>query len=184
MKTSLFSRQLSIEDELTSLQADSPANPSPMQVKEREQKMTVTSGLKCLESYKRFAQHSSWVRMFLASLIGVDKKEEVKWYSTKCALIWKLRATKSHRLYFQLVAKTHRIEEIESSLLPTPRLNDYKGGTAKERVDGGSRKGELCHFISQQIGKASQLSPLFVEEMMGFPKGWTASPFQSGEEKP
>ena len=184
MKTSLFSRQLSIEDELTSLQADSPANPSPMQVKEREQKMTVTSGLKCLESYKRFAQHSSWVRMFLASLIGVDKKEEVKWYSTKCALIWKLRATKSHRLYFQLVAKTHRIEEIESSLLPTPRLNDYKGGTAKERLDGGSRKGELCHFISQQIGKASQLSPLFVEEMMGFPKGWTASPFQSGEERP
>jgi hypothetical protein len=31
-------------------------------------------------------------------------------------------------------------------------------------------------------GKTSHLSPLFVEEMMGFPKGWTASPFQSGDE--
>jgi hypothetical protein len=36
----------------------------------------------------------------------------------------------------------------------------------------------------QQTGKTSQLSPLFVEEMMGFPKGWTASPFQSGDENP
>ena len=33
-------------------------------------------------------------------------------------------------------------------------------------------------------GKTSQLSPLFVEEMMGFPKGWTVSPFQSGDENP
>lgn len=34
----------------------------------------------------------------------------------------------------------------------------------------------------QDRWKTSQLSPLFVEEMMGFPKNWTVLPFQSGEE--
>lgn len=29
--------------------------------------------------------------------------------------------------------------------------------------------------------KTSQLNPLFVEEMMGFPEGWTLSPFLNGE---
>ena len=35
-----------------------------------------------------------------------------------------------------------------------------------------------------KIGKTSRLNPLFVEEMMGFPEGWTISPFQGGEENP
>ena len=33
----------------------------------------------------------------------------------------------------------------------------------------------------QETGKPSQLNPLFVMEMMGFPPNWTVLPFQNGE---
>jgi hypothetical protein len=42
------------------------------------------------------------------------------WYSSRCALTWKLKGTKFSRLLFQLHPKTHRTEEIEFGLLPTP----------------------------------------------------------------
>lgn len=64
-----------------------------------------------------------------------------------------------------------------AGLLPTVTATTYKGGTDKARKDGRGRKDELKHLVSHQAGKPSQLSPLFVEEMMGFPKNWTASPF-------
>ena len=247
MKTSQPLKQLSIEDELTSSQGDSPANPSQQQAKERAHKMTATSGLRCLESYERFPQHSSWVRMFVASLIGTDQMENPIWYSTKCALIWKLRATKSHRLFFQLAVKTHPIEETAFGLLPTPQTvnrekteeqakerHEKYGGTTrglyltdqaalgllptptedcmnprdKKYAQGGTpltlaihdllptprasderkhwrtenwKGSDLGSEMNHRLGKRSHLNPHFVEEMMGFPKGWTLSPFLSGE---
>ena len=287
-------------DELTSSQEAFPASPSLVQGKEKAHKMTVTSGLRCLESYERFPQHSSWVRMFVASLIGLDQMENPIWYSTRCALTWRLRGTKSHRLYFQLVAKTLPTDEIEFSLLPdpqtvnrekteeqarerhekyggttrglyltdqaamgmlpTPTAFDYntprsqeawdkakekhgdalqnplkqmaafgllptpttknvtggavqvnkngkrqnKGGTefsaqlhdlAKsqmlptpmaqehDKITGKENQDSLTKRVREETGQTSQLSPLFVEEMMGFPKNWTALPFQNGEKK-
>jgi DNA (cytosine-5)-methyltransferase 1 len=56
----------------------------------------------------------------------------------------------------------------------------YKGD-AKQRTAGVSRRSEPNHLVSQEAGKSSQLNPLFVEEMMGFPKNWTLSPFRTGE---
>jgi hypothetical protein len=46
------------------------------------------------------------------------------WYSMRCKLSWKLRATKSSRFYFQLVPSTHPTEETEYGLLPTPKAMD------------------------------------------------------------
>ena len=71
----------------------------------------------------------------------------------------------------------------ESGLLPTVTATTHKGRTDKSRKDGRERTDELKHLVSLATGKPSQLSPLFAEEMMGFPKNWTASPFQSGDEK-
>ena len=65
---------------------------------------------------------------------------------------------------------------VGTKLLPTPMAQEHDKITGKENQDS------LTKRARQQTGKTSQLSPLFVEEMMGFPKGWTASPFQSGEE--
>tara|TARA_R100001440_G_scaffold42746_1_gene62502 strand:- start:1576 stop:2331 length:756 start_codon:yes stop_codon:yes gene_type:complete len=59
-------------------------------------------------------------------------------------------------------------------MLPTPMAQESEKITGKENQDSLTKRARLEH------GKTSQLSPLFVEEMMGFPKNWTESPFQSG----
>ena len=68
-------------------------------------------------------------------------------------------------------------------MLPTPTTRDYKGARSEEALEAAGRNetNSLPDAFAQS-GKTSQLSPLFVEEMMGFPKNWTALPFQSGEE--
>jgi len=188
----------------------------------------------------------SWRRTFAASLVGMKG-----WFSTRCALTWKVKATKSFRSYFLLQASTRRTAETASGLLltpttreeavdldkfkarmekypngttmpnlatqvqqmlPTPNASDYKGGgtggTAyakkhstdklkyaattgmlptpmaqeSDKITGKENQDSLTKRARQETGKTSQLSPLFVEEMMGFPKGWTVSPFQSGDE--
>jgi hypothetical protein len=53
-----------------------------------------------------------------------------------------------------------------------------------DKITGKENQDSLTKRARQQTGKTSQLSPFFMEEMMGFPKGWTASPFQSGDESP
>tara|TARA_R110000744_G_scaffold155567_1_gene270913 strand:+ start:551 stop:1075 length:525 start_codon:yes stop_codon:yes gene_type:complete len=64
-------------------------------------------------------------------------------------------------------------------MLPTPLSSDNG-----EKITGLENQNSLTKMARQLTGKTSQLSPRFVEEMMGFPKGWTASPFQSGEGNP
>jgi hypothetical protein len=53
-----------------------------------------------------------------------------EWYSSRCALTWKIKGTKFNRLLFQLHPKTHRTEEIEFGLLPTPTVMDSTNATA------------------------------------------------------
>ena len=72
-------------------------------------------------------------------------------------------------------------------LLPTPAARDVKGTNSMEHLRGENGTvmnhiGQLPNFIKYHTGTTSQLSPLFVEEMMGFPKNWTVLPFQNGEE--
>ena len=64
-----------------------------------------------------------------------------------------------------------------NQMLPTPMAQESDKITGKENQDS------LTKLARLETGKTSQLSPLFVEEMMGFPPNWTASPFQSGDEK-
>ena len=64
-----------------------------------------------------------------------------------------------------------------NDMLPTPTTSSRHGGTDKEREDGVSRRSELNHLVAQECGTTSQLSPLFVEEMMGFPRYWILLPF-------
>lgn len=77
-----------------------------------------------------------------------------------------------------------------NGLMPTPSARDYKGNTittTRRRKGQFTRWGEMLpDFITrlqeEQTGdsRASpQLNPLFVEEMMGFPLGWTTYPFLS-----
>lgn len=67
-------------------------------------------------------------------------------------------------------------------LLPTPASRDYKGARTEESLEaaGRNKTNNLPDAFSQS-GTTSQLNPLFVGEMMGYPDNWTLLPFLNGE---
>lgn len=67
-------------------------------------------------------------------------------------------------------------------LMPTPTTRDWKGASSKEALEeaGRNETNSLPDYFAQS-GKSSQLNPLFVMEMMGFPPNWTVLPFQNGD---
>lgn len=72
-------------------------------------------------------------------------------------------------------------------LLPTPRASENEN--RQTRLTPSQKEGE--HGLSlaavvldnQLTGPTSQLNPLFVGEMMGFPSDWLVLPFKENEEK-
>jgi hypothetical protein len=75
-----------------------------------------------------------------------------------------------------------------SGLLPTPHTTLYKttglSEEAWEKRIADGRQEDLNMAIYRKTGSTSQLSPLFVEEMMGFPKFYTVLPFLAGAKNP
>ena len=63
-------------------------------------------------------------------------------------------------------------------MLPTPVTGDYRSGMQNRY--GTNHTQQFNDTIAFQTGTTSQLNPLFVAEMMGFPVDWTVLPFQSG----
>lgn len=61
--------------------------------------------------------------------------------------------------------------------LPTPTARDYKDSGENMNYKKAAKKGRLPGVIvesrSTQTGKDTNLNPHFVEEMMGYPIGWT-----------
>ena len=68
------------------------------------------------------------------------------------------------------------LEEV-IALLPTPTARDYKDSGEKVNYKKAAKKGKLAGVMvesrSDQTGKNFYLNALFVEEMMGYPVGWT-----------
>ena len=69
-----------------------------------------------------------------------------------------------------------------NGLLLTPQDSDGKrSGMSMETLVKTKENGNLAQQVAHRIGGGNfQLNPLFVEEMMGFPRGWTLSPFLNG----
>jgi hypothetical protein len=86
-------------------------------------------------------------------------------------------------------AISHLEAFVEYHMLPTPRANDSNASKPGQksfyhRRDRGYMAEVVIDKVSQS-SESSQLNPLFVEEMMGFPFGYTLSPFLSdGVEQP
>src|ERR1043165_839446 len=97
METLKNSMARRIGAQLTFLPEDSRASHSVSPGKDSELMTPGISGRKCLESFMKFDRPTLLAKMFSASLIG-----QMGWCSKWCALTWRLKATKSHRLYFQL----------------------------------------------------------------------------------
>ena len=81
--------------------------------------------------------------------------------------------------------------DIPSAMLPTPRANkvngcDLNNPKIAERNHANLEEEVAKMVISQDVdaGKGFRLSPLFTEEMMGFPLMWTTLPFLSANGAP
>ena len=70
-------------------------------------------------------------------------------------------------------------------MLPTPAAQDGKNCTLPpSQSDRDTLPGWVVKNCQPTDGQASQLNPLFVTEMMGFPSDWLVSPFQNGGQNP
>ena len=105
--------------------ADTHASLSASQENGVAQKMTVTSGLKCLGLSKNSGPLGSLEKMLLGTLI---------WGSTRCSLTWKQKATPQGRLLFQLAPSMLTTDETEFGLWRTPAAD--QGGTPKALLEG------------------------------------------------
>lgn len=109
-----------------------PVSRTALPGSDRAKTMTATSGQKCVESFEKFSRPGLLAKTFPALLIG-----QAGWYSKKCNLIWKLKATKYNRLYFQLQVSVPRTEGIESGLWPTPTTQEP---VSKCEITAGGRR--------------------------------------------
>ena len=116
-------------------QEDFLANHSVRPGSDEARRMTVTSGQKCCELYRRSDPLGSLVRMLLGSSV---------WRSTRCYLTWKISGTPAKRLLFRLVPSTPRTDETAVPLWATPNTMDYlpqRSPEALQRQAETSRKG-------------------------------------------
>ena len=178
---SMFSAEASLD----------PASRSALPGSEEARRMTVTSGLKCLELYRNSGPLGSLVRMLLGSSI---------WRSTRCTLIWKTKVTPSKRLLFRLVPSTPRTGGTDAPSWPTPTAADTYTGRMKstQQKAGSMHSVNLAAAINMwptpiatdwknrgckdyrknrefqlQTAVGGQLNPDWVEWLQGFPIGWT-----------
>lgn len=150
------------QGELISLRvaSRSHASHSPKLDEEKARQTVATSGRRCLESFRSFPRAGLWARTFADFLVSKGD-----WYSSRCALTWKISATKSNRLLFQLVPSMPRTDEIASGLLPTATSRDWKGGT-KANIAAGNPKRHLDSEIAMLHTPTSTIRGERSEEAM------------------
>tara|TARA_R100000995_G_scaffold55237_1_gene27166 strand:- start:64 stop:312 length:249 start_codon:yes stop_codon:yes gene_type:complete len=74
------------------------------------------------------------------------------------------------QLYLQVHWEQH-IEETDGGLLPTPVATDYKGRSGQKfQEKHGIRR---IADVLTKIGDGMRLNPPFIEQLMGYPIGWT-----------
>ena len=109
------------EDELTSLQAVSPASRSRSRASAKARRTTATSGRKCCGLFGLFDLDGSWARTFSELLIG--RKE---WSSSRCVLTWRRRDMRFNRTLYRLAVSALPTEGTDAGLLPTAQTQGLK----------------------------------------------------------
>jgi len=171
---------------LTSSAEGSPANLSLWQGGEEARQTSAISGLKCYALLEASDRVGSWARTFLASALT----------STRYALTWRERATKSSHLRFRLRLSALPISGTDSFLWPTARAHEKSQNKnfpergyalsmavklwptptrrdchSRGPTEGARRSPSLDHLATG--GNGGTLNPTWVEWLMGFPTGWT-----------
>ena len=162
--------------ESTSSPAATHANHSALPGSAEARKMTATSGRKCAELLHKQNPLGSFVKMFMVTS---------QWASTKCWLTWKAKGTPRNRLLFQLAPKTHRTGGTEYGLLPTPTASDFlipasaqlkkvaKNNRGERQSKMGTSIAWCDTFLEEHRMTGGELSPKWIEVVMGYPIGWT-----------
>lgn len=155
-------------EQLTLFQEDSLASRSPRPGSKEARTMTVTSGLKCLESYGNSSQLGCLVRTCLESSI---------WHSTRCFLTWKRKDTKLKHSLFQLAVSMPRTEETESLFWPTPSTGaGLCGGTGNfKTLQAMARRGLITEEERRNFsqGNGGKTNPALLEWLMGYEQQFT-----------
>ncbi len=144
------------EEKSMPLQEGCLVNHFLLQVKEREQRTTVISGLRCSESYKRSGPIGSLLRTLLASSRWYSPARRLKWevnplYSERVSLYLKddsnmllkpfavilnVKDIPSNRYLYRLVPSEHLTDGIGFGLLPTVTAQDFKLRGPNSRQQG------------------------------------------------
>lgn len=145
------------------LQQDTPASLSLRQEDEKESKMRDIYGLTLDELLQQDGPLGVFSRMLLDTKL---------WDSTRSYPTWHQKATPANRSLFQLVPLERHTGETVSGLLPTPLASDsidrgnLSNPSAQRRLDLGKQVGLSYLFKGTPC-------PTCVENMMGYPEGWT-----------
>lgn len=131
-------------EQLTLFPVGSRASPLVLPGSEEARRMTVTSGLRCLELYRSSGPLGSLVRMLLASST---------WRSTRCYLTWKPSATPARHLLFRLVPSTPRTGATDARSWPTPTAAD----SYTDKLKSSQQKGDGRHSLT--LGHAVKMLP-------------------------
>ena len=130
--------------------------------------MTVTSGRKCLESYKNSGPLGCLVRTCLESSI---------WHSTRCLLTWKTAVTPGKRLLFRLAVSMPRTSGNDAQFWPTPSTGAALcGGTGNfKTLQRMAEKGLITEEERRQLsqGNGGKTNPELLEWLMGYEKKFT-----------
>ena len=155
-------------EQLTLFQEDSHVSRSPRPGSKEARTMTVTSGLKCLESYGNSSPLGCLVRTCLGSSI---------WHSTRCFLTWKRKDTKLKHSLFQLAVSMPRTEETESLFWPTPSTGaGLCGGTGNfKTLQAMARRGLITEEERRNFsqGNGGKTNPALLEWLMGYEQLFT-----------
>lgn len=153
---------------LSCLPEDTRANLSAKPGSAEARKMTATSGLRCLELFEHQGRLGYSLKMLLDTL---------RWASTRCFLIWKVKTTPRKRLLFQLAPLELRIDGIASGFWPTPLKQDgmtLKRFSAKSQLKSHKdHQARIWAIIQVMNGLGPKEICETYEEIMTYPKGWT-----------
>lgn len=152
-------------EQLTLFPEDSPASHFPWLESKKVKGMTATCGLKCSELSESLRRVGYSVRTYLESC----ELPPGMWSRT-----WSVKAMTSRCLILKLRLSARSTGERESRLLPTPVATDWKGGARRKdgSVNTSNLKEYFLRFCDKQI-RVIYLQPQFLEQLMGYPIGWT-----------
>lgn len=195
---------------LTSLQAASLVSLFPTQESDEEKVTSDFYGRRCLEQLKKFPRVGLWRRMLLDFLIlkagwSFDKCVPIwKLKGTKFSQLLFQLAPLAHRTdgnVFGLLPTPSASEGERAGMILKDRRRTYRRSGTKRQLmlrdmaasgllptptasTAAKATGDDLNRWLRKTGETSpRLNPAFVEEMMGFPPGWTASAFQDGDAK-